>query len=455
MNKKFNLSFIISKNNTDKSLYRKKEFMITNESNNSKATNKETRWVSFVTQFLKDLESISEKDIKWFIINRILFNNGTSVYWNFRKRKLSRIGVQGETHFLFKLQKGSKDELIESFKVEHKKLLELLNHQIKSRLLEDEGELFRQTLGKGTDYINYSPHYREGYFSLDTLRDVELIDFFRIILYDKSFQKHQLSQDGKLLGELEKFQNFLDIAFERAIEDSVNVFFERINFGNDSVGVYSLLNIQRLDYQFQSELYYKYWIKVVEEIKTLPEDEEVYFISKAINHLIDEKQKMATLYLSHNQFNKFLGSFLSEGSGPFEFRTFKKLVEFASNYSDFSQLLTPPESVKGLYTSTEFIMNDLEKQKEVLTKLNKYFPNSTFEFTFDFKSTYSFTNLITAVMDILSYFKPSNLSNIKFKLKEKDKEKLNLFLNQPELLTTDRLDTQKVLEILEYLKGEG
>ena len=89
-----------------------------------------------------------------------------------------------------------------------------------------------------------------------------------------------------------------------------------------------------------------------------------------------------------------------------------------------------------------------------MSKLNKYFPNSTFEFTFDFKSTYSFTNLITAVMDILSYFKPSNLSNIKFKLKEKDKEKLNLFLNQPELLTTDRLDTQKVLEILEYLKGE-
>ena len=61
---------------------------------------------------------------------------------------------------------------------------------------------------------------------------------------------------------------------------------------------------------------------------------------------------------------------------------------------------------------------------------------------------------ITAVMDILSYFKPSNLSNVKFKLKEKNKEKLNLFLNQPELLTTDKLDTQKVLEILEYLKGE-
>lgn len=104
--------------------------MITNESNNSKETNKEIRWVNFVTQFLKDLESISEKDIKWFIINRFLFNNVTSVYWNFRRRKLSGMGVQGETHFLFKLQKGSRDELIESFKVEHKKLLKLLNHQI-------------------------------------------------------------------------------------------------------------------------------------------------------------------------------------------------------------------------------------------------------------------------------------------------------------------------------------
>lgn len=429
--------------------------MITNESNNSKETNKEIRWVNFVTQFLKDLESISEKDIKWFIINRFLFNNVTSVYWNFRRRKLSGMGVQGETHFLFKLQKGSRDELIESFKVEHKKLLELLNHQIKSRLLEDEGELFRQTLGKGTDYINYNPHYREGYFLLDTLKDVELIDFFRIILYDKSFQKYQLSKDGKLLKELEKFQNFLDTAFERAIEDSVNVFFERINFGNDSVGVYSLLKIQRFDYQFQSELYYKYWMKVVEEIETLPENEKVYFISKAVHHLIDDKQKTATLYLSHQQFNKLLGDFLTKGNGQFKFETFKKLVEFSTIHSEISQLLTLSESVKGLYTSTEFLVNyDVEKQNEILSKLNKYFPNSTFEFTFKFDSTYSFTHSITVMMNVLSNLKLPNFKNVKFRIEEKDKEKLNLFLNQPELLTTDKLDTQKVLEYLEYLQGE-
>lgn len=322
-------------------------------------------------------------------------------------------------------------------------------------MLEDEGELFRQTLGKGTDYINYNPHYREGYFLLDTLKDVELIDFFRIILYDKSFQKYQLSKDGKLLKELEKFQNFLDTAFERAIEDSVNVFFERINFGNDSVGVYSLLKIQRFDYQFQSELYYKYWMKVVEEIETLPENEKVYFISKTVHHLIDDKQKTATLYLSHQQFNKLLGDFLTKGNGQFKFETFKKLVEFSTIHSEISQLLTLSESVKGLYTSTEFLVNyDVEKQNEILSKLNKYFPNSTFEFTFKFDSTYSFTHSITVMMNVLSNLKLPNFKNVKFRIEEKDKEKLNLFLNQPELLTTDKLDTQKVLEYLEYLQGE-
>lgn len=417
---------------------------------------KENRWLDFVSQLLKDLEGISKKDIEILVENLSSDESFIPIYWNIDTKELTTVGVPEKTYYLSKLEceedkKWQKEFICQFITSNLEKLLVNFRDDVKILLLKDTVMPYHQVIGNCVDYSNYK-NYECGCFPLNILRDDEIVEFFRIMTNDVSFQKMYLTKDGKLLKELEEFQEKFDLTIDNEINESFNIFFEKSSAFRGDSGIYSLLNHQHFNKKFKEKIYFKFWMKVLDETKRLSEDKKNKFFNKILYQFPGEKRNQTAKYLSQEQFNKLLNTYLIEGSNYFRFKQIELLVDFLESFKQVSNTLAIPETVTGRYWTKTFLTeNAANYRSELLSKLNKHFPNSTFEFVFEFEESYSFIHSFAIVMNVLSNIK---LSNVKFKLKEKDKEKLNLFLNQPELLTTNKLDTQTVLEILEYLKGE-
>lgn len=286
--------------------------MITNESQN------ENCWLDFANQLLKDLESISKKDIKLFIENLSGDESSILVYWNVETKELTTVGAVGKTYYLSKLEYEKDNKLQKDFTYHFvtsnlEKLLVNFKNDVKMLLLEDTIMPYHQVIGNSVDYSNYK-NYECGCFPLNILRDDEIVEFFRIMTNDVSFQKIYLTKDGKLLKELEEFQEKFDLTIDNEINESFNIFFEKSSTFRGDSGVYSLLNHQHFNKKFKGKIYFKFWMKVLDETKRLSEDKKNKFFNKILYQFLGEKQNQTAKYLSQEQFNKLLNTYLIEGS---------------------------------------------------------------------------------------------------------------------------------------------